>query len=321
MVGVIIPTYKAKKVLPHALDSLVAQTKKMFLVCISIDGDDEDYTKIIEEYKRRGLKIITIRSETNGGPGLARQAGIRAMAPFCDYLMFLDADDLLMPQAIERLYEEAKRNGADAIQSSVVADATAAPDRIMVASQTPVTWTHGKIYRTQYLLEKQIEFIPDIRLNEDSYFNVVVMNCTEKKFMLDEITYYWSDNPDSLTRRDTEEFFRISWEQYILSQVRGMKRIYEIKPDALTGVLLGLTCINVFWHHVQARNRGLDETKVTNYLGEWKEIPRFQELIASPEFWNAVADNLKASVLENGNLIFPKQNFADWVKEYITKDE
>ena len=85
MVGVIIPTYKAKKVLPHALDSLVAQTKKMFLVCISIDGEDEAYTKIIEEYKRRGLKIITIRSETNGGPGLARQAGIRAMAPFCDY--------------------------------------------------------------------------------------------------------------------------------------------------------------------------------------------------------------------------------------------
>ena len=61
MVGVIIPTYKAKDVLPHALDSLVAQTKRMFIVCISIDGDDEDYSEIIEEYKRRGLKICVIR--------------------------------------------------------------------------------------------------------------------------------------------------------------------------------------------------------------------------------------------------------------------
>ena len=317
MVGVIIPTYKAKDVLPHALDSLVAQTKKMFLVCISVDGDDEDYSEIVKEYTRRGLKIKLIRSETNGGPGMARQAGINAMAPMCDYVMFLDADDLLMPQAVERLYSEAKRNNADAIQTSVVADATAAPDHVMVASQTPVTWTHGKIYRTKYLLDNKIEFIPEIRLNEDSYFNVVAMNCTKQKFMIDEITYYWSDNPNSLTRQDRGEFFLKSWQQYILSQVRGMERIYEIRPEAMNGTLLGLTCINVFWHFTQARNRGLDETIVRQYLAEWKDIPKFQEIFNDSEFWQAVSTNLKASVMENGNLIFPKQNFADWVKEFL----
>lgn len=293
----------------------------MFLVCLSIDGDDEDYSEIVEEYTRRGLKIKVIRSETNGGPGLARQAGINAMAPMCDYLMFLDTDDLLMPQAVERLYEEAKRQNADVIQSSIIADATAAPDRVMVASQTPVTWTHGKIYRTKYLLDNKIEFISEIRLNEDSYFNVVAFNCTDHKYMLDECLYFWYDNPNSLTRRDTNEFFLISWEQYILSQVRGMKRIEEISPSHMNGVLLGLTSINIFWHHVQARNRGLDETKFRQYMAEWKEVPHFQQIISTNEFWNAVTENLKASIIEGGNLIFPKQNFADWVNEFIKKDE
>ena len=37
MVNVIIPTYKARETLPAALDSLVAQTKKMFIVTISQD--------------------------------------------------------------------------------------------------------------------------------------------------------------------------------------------------------------------------------------------------------------------------------------------
>lgn len=318
MTGIIIPTYKALDTLPHALDSLLTQTKKMFLVCISVDGDQEDYTKLLEEYRARGLKILFIRSEENRGPGMARQAGINAMAPLCDYIMFLDSDDLLMPQAVERLYEEAKRNAADVIQSSVVADATLAPDRIMEADKTPVTWTHGKIYRTKYLTENHIEFVPEIRYNEDSYFNVVAMNSTKNKFTLNEITYYWSDNPNSLTRKDPKKFFEISWENYILSQVRGMERINELLPSAVSSELLGLTSINLYWHYIQARHYGFNEDLAKSYLAEWKSIPVFQEKIADAKFWNAVAHQLKGCmIISKTDIVFPKQNFADWVTQYI----
>ena len=49
MVNLIIPTYKARDTLPAALDSLVAQTKKLFIITIVQDADDEDYTDIIQE--------------------------------------------------------------------------------------------------------------------------------------------------------------------------------------------------------------------------------------------------------------------------------
>ena len=58
IVNIIIPTYKARETLPKALDSLVAQTKDMFLVTIVQDGDGEDYSDIVTEYKRRGLKNL-----------------------------------------------------------------------------------------------------------------------------------------------------------------------------------------------------------------------------------------------------------------------
>lgn len=45
----------------------------MFLVCLSIDCDGEDYSDIIEEYRRRGLHIRVINATENGGPGAARQ--------------------------------------------------------------------------------------------------------------------------------------------------------------------------------------------------------------------------------------------------------
>ena len=68
IVNIIIPTHKARETLPKALDSLVAQTKDMLLVTIVQDGDGEDYSDIVAEYKRRGLKLFLLKKE-NGGPG------------------------------------------------------------------------------------------------------------------------------------------------------------------------------------------------------------------------------------------------------------
>ena len=72
IVNLIIPTYKARDTLPAALDSLVAQTKKLFIITIVQDADNEDYIDIIQEYRRRGLQIKLLQMPENGGPGLAR---------------------------------------------------------------------------------------------------------------------------------------------------------------------------------------------------------------------------------------------------------
>jgi hypothetical protein len=81
-----------------------------------------------------------------------------------------------------------------------------------------VTWLHGKIYRVKYLKDNDIHFIPELRIDEDSYFNVIAWNATDKRGELAEATYVWRNNPQSLTRLDEDEkYFTENFWYYIIS--------------------------------------------------------------------------------------------------------
>ena len=213
MLNVIIPVYKARETLPNALDSLVAQTFKRFFVTISQDGDGEDYSDIITEYKRRGLHINHIDCKENGGPGMARQRGIDlSISKNYDYVMFLDADDIVTPRAVEVLYKEIQKNLVDIMISSFIAE-NEHDSQMLEADKTPITWCHGKMYRLKYLQENNIRFLDELKMNEDSYFNLVAVNLTEKKMRINEYTYVWRYNKESLTRDgESEAFFLKSWD-------------------------------------------------------------------------------------------------------------
>ena len=325
MVDIIIPTYKARHTLPAALDSLVAQTKKMFIVTIVQDCDGEDYTDILEEYKRRGLKIRLIRMDKNGGPGLARQRGMDT-DPLSEFFMFMDADDILNPRAIELLSREIKLNNADIGVSNFMVDRTADLCPVMDVDNTPCTWCHGKIYRAKYLRDMNIRFHPDLRLNEDSYFNLVAVNCTKNKVKIHETTYLWKQTSDSLTRKDGEiGFFVKSWAQYIFSQVRGLEdiisRIGEIDP-----CLVGATLINIYGHHMKAISSTCAEQCKGDFDYVKKELARLGrneiiiDAIHSENFWKYIAGALKGCEMFGGNLIFYNMRFCDWIKAYIVEE-
>ena len=150
MVAIIIPIYKSRDTLPTALDSLVSQTKKTFMVIPSIDGDGENYDDLFEEYEKRGLHIYPIYSKENCGPGIARQRGIDA-AKMCKYLMFLDADDMLLPRAVEVLTHEIEVKNADIVAGTFLNEQSPGIAEIYDAHEKGITWLHGKIYRREYL--------------------------------------------------------------------------------------------------------------------------------------------------------------------------
>lgn len=317
MVNLIIPVWKAKETLPKTLDSVVAQTKKMFLVTLVQDCDGEDYSDIVEEYQRRGLHLSLIQRETNGGPGAARQTGLDANK-MCDYVMFLDADDMLHPQAIEILQREIQLNCADVIMSDMAAEMPHAPNYYLPAKTTPVQWCGGKIYRAQYLREKNIHFRDDLRLNEDAYFNLVAYNATEKHYKIAQETYIWRYNDSSLTRTEgTEEFFKKSWFQYLQSQVYGLQKLYEL--SAVKDSLLGATILNIYSHEMKAVHIGAALTK------EYESLSSLYEILANIEpltlqldnqqFWQYVYTNLKEWDMDNDEIYFFKERFINWMNK------
>lgn len=316
IVDIIIPTYKARETLPKALDSLVAQTKKLFIVTIAQDGDREDYSDIIEEYKKRGLQIRLVSLKDNRGPGGARQAGMDT-DKMCDYFMFMDADDMLMPRAVELLYREAKLHDADIVSSDFVAEREATPGVLMDVNSTPVTWTHGRIYKAKYLRDNGIRFLDGLRINEDAYFNLIAHNCTSNKIKIKEITYLWRDNKNSLTRaKGRQDFFIRTWEDYITSQVEALLKIIEIKGE-VSPDLLAATLIYVYHYCMIAEHFKIEGKKAREELLKIKNNPVLIDSLTQEVFWQYIMSKLKAGTFWEDNVIFYQVRFCDWLREYI----
>lgn len=316
MVDIIIPTYKARETLPQTLDSLVSQTKKMFIVTIVQDCDDEDYTDIIKTYKKRGLKCRLIKTPQNMGPGVARQYGMDSDR-MSDYFMFVDSDDILMPRAVEVLSREIQINKKDLVASDFLVEKKHSTPILFKATSIPCTWTHGKIYRAKYLRDNNIRFLNDLRLNEDAYFNLVAHNCTEKKTTIPEVTYLWRDNKNSLTRQD-KSFFSKSWVMYIKSQVEGLLKIIDILNDNIDAKLIGLTIINIYKYFMRAVYESADLTEAVRNIRKLKSSEIIQNKIDTEEFWRTVAKNLTAcSYKDENELFFFTQRFPDWLNKYV----
>src|SRR4051812_15834192 len=84
--------------LREAVASVLAQTYRPIEIIVVDDGSTDDTPSVIEDLAARHAEVRGIR-RTNGGPGLAREAG-RGDARG-EFIQYLDSDDLLMPRKFE----------------------------------------------------------------------------------------------------------------------------------------------------------------------------------------------------------------------------
>lgn len=104
MVSVIIPSYKRPTSLKRAIDSCLEQTYSDIEVIVVDDNNpDTDARKETEEVMQRYCditNIIYIKHDKNRNGSAARNTGIRSAQG--EYITFLDNDDILFPDKIER---------------------------------------------------------------------------------------------------------------------------------------------------------------------------------------------------------------------------
>ncbi|HWP47980.1 MAG TPA: trifunctional glycosyltransferase/class I SAM-dependent methyltransferase/polysaccharide deacetylase [Candidatus Limnocylindrales bacterium] len=99
-VSVIIPAHNAADTLAQTLESLLVQTVPDWEAIVVDDGSTDRTAFIATSFAERDPRIRTV-SQLQKGAGAARNAGIR-LAHF-DWLLFLDADDWILPPLLERL--------------------------------------------------------------------------------------------------------------------------------------------------------------------------------------------------------------------------
>jgi len=109
LVSIIVPCFNAGRWIKEALDSCLCQTCPRIETIVVDDGSTDRSLDIIKEY---GSKIRWISGPNRGG-GHARNKGFALSQG--EYIQFLDADDYILPEKIQRQVEFLRKNEADIV--------------------------------------------------------------------------------------------------------------------------------------------------------------------------------------------------------------
>ncbi|MBR6101080.1 MAG: glycosyltransferase [Ruminococcus sp.] len=112
MVSVIIPIYNVEKYLCQCVDSVLAQTFADLEIILVDDGSPDRCGAICDEYAKKDSRVRVIHKQ-NGGLSDARNAGTEAARG--DYIYYLDSDDFIRQDAIEKMVARIEEENADLV--------------------------------------------------------------------------------------------------------------------------------------------------------------------------------------------------------------
>lgn len=183
--SVIIPVYNVEKYLPRCIESVLNQENIDLEVLLINDGSTDSSGEICDEYARNDHRIRVFHQE-NSGVSSARNKGINNAAG--DWICFVDADDWIEPNSIEKILNInddretdciiarsfINRNGQAKIErypfSNNLLDKNYKGTDLIIQSTYGRGSVCGVIYNRLFLLSNKINFPQNISNGEDSIF-------------------------------------------------------------------------------------------------------------------------------------------------------
>jgi glycosyltransferase involved in cell wall biosynthesis len=178
IVSVIIPVWNVEPYLRQCLDSVMDQTigpDRLEVIAIN-DGSLDGSGALLNEYVARYPQLKVIHEPNSGGPGRPRNIGLDNSTG--RYVFFLDADDYLGREALERLVAMAERNRSDIVLGKMVGvDGRPVPTRAFRrnrdrADLAEVYSTLGvlKLFRRSLIERLGLRFAEGVAGGEDAPF-------------------------------------------------------------------------------------------------------------------------------------------------------
>ncbi|HEY5786643.1 MAG TPA: CDP-glycerol glycerophosphotransferase family protein [Microlunatus sp.] len=240
LVSVIIPVRNAGRYLRSCLDSVRRQSHlDLQVVCVD-DGSSDQSAAVLEEHSDADARFQTIR-QPHAGPGSARNVGLAHALG--DYIMFVDADDLVPPEAVERHLNALRTSTSDFSTGRVlrISGTCRWPSMLHENGLSwPATGTHifkdpalvfdttswNKLFRRDYWTGRRYAF-PEHVMFED----VALMTETHCRAsaveVLADVVYLWrrrDDGTASITmRRDDPDLLR--------DRVASLQRVRRLLSD------------------------------------------------------------------------------------------
>lgn len=191
-VALIMPAYNAADSIAGAVRSVLSQSCRDIELIVVDDGSGDGTGQILAELAAQDGRLRPIRAE-NGGPARARNRGLEAVRPGTDYIMFVDADDVLEPDAVAYALEKSagaelvlmgfailREDGGESLyaereQRLGPAELGEAFPRLYKANLLNQVW--GKLYKAELLTGEAGVRFADYRWGEDRLF---IFDCLER---------------------------------------------------------------------------------------------------------------------------------------------
>lgn len=229
-VSIIIPIYNTEKYLRKCIDSIINQTYKNLEIILINDGSTDNSKKICDEYKNKDDRIKVINKE-NSGISATRNMGLDAATG--NWMIFVDSDDWVKDDMVEKLLNIAKKENAEIVQCNSyyayekeeIKRAAIIPnyqkrtdiENIKLDIISPKydevennTYTsairavHGKLYKSEILKNKK--FLEDIFIFEDGIFLLNVLDNVKKYILVNEYLYYYRISENSISKKFSDNY-------------------------------------------------------------------------------------------------------------------
>lgn len=216
-ISIIVPVYNVEHYVRRCLESVMAQQiEGIDLECILVDDKSSDYSMIIVKevlHAYHGpISFRFITHNKNMGLSMARNTGI--IEAQGDYILFMDSDDYLMPDALSIFVEQIIQHpNVDVIIGNTLNKKNSqllhphlrtpemldSPDEFFqrMLRHKIYLYAWNKLIRRTLLLDNNVLFISGI-LYEDQAWSYHLFSCAHSVLLLPQTTYVYEYNPQSI---------------------------------------------------------------------------------------------------------------------------
>ena len=200
-ISIVIPVYNKAEYIGGCLEGLLKQDFPSFEVICVCDGSTDNSGDICDQWAAKDTRIRVIHKD-NGGVTAARQRGVEEALG--RYIIFVDADDELLPHALHTLHDAIERTKADEVvatfrlhtgnTSPIVYTGEAHPDSLIQTiiagkNRFPILW--GCIFRKEILADT-LDTPRAIIEGEDKMMQVKVLMKQPKVYFIPDCVYQYT---------------------------------------------------------------------------------------------------------------------------------